>query len=462
MTRLTVEEELAALRARLPPAVQPYYSHDAANKRVLLCRAPVRITGQSGEGSYRGEYRVEWLPRPTVMAAMYGELAPITFEAAMSPETVTTEPELPPDRVPSPPRNRRSGATRQGSHWQTRSLHLEVGDGGARLVRGLLHLVNWPDLHGAEVRYPGGSTPGRYLLECDRWAITVDRMWRADGRMKAAAITGGYAMSHVAEVRRRGGETFGPPDLRELDEAASYVGSFAHGFRCGGVLPVGFDDEGRARWSKWTTGWVEGVPGAWSWLDSMHPEQLAELFPGFMARWSAPYWQRILRLAIRYYVETNVPSTIDLAIALAQVILEMLSHAWLVVERTLMTEEAFNSGKHPATRNIREMLEDMGIPTGIPERLSNLAGWRPGGKTLDGPWAIVELRNQLIHSRPQPTAEPIDYGPRVDAWKLATWYVELAILRLCGYGGVYRDRIRGEPYVDAVDPVPWAAPVSPA
>ena len=41
-------------------------------------------------------------------------------------------------------------------------------------------------------------------------------------------------------------------------------------------------------------------------------------------------------------------------------------------------------------------------------------------------------------------------------WQLALWYLELAILAIVGYAGVYRNRLAAEPHVGAVDPVPWA------
>jgi hypothetical protein len=440
----------------LPPAIEPYYTQTAANSPVLLCRARVASKGEAGAGSHPGEFRLDWLPSPAIIADMYGEISPLTVEAVIRPATVTSDPELPRNQVPPPPRRRNARRSRSGSHWQERYISLEVGNADTTVERGLLHLVNWPELFGAMVRHPLGVGPDRNRLESDRWTVIIDRIWGAHDRVADAAATRGYALSHVAEVRRRDGECFGTDDLRDLNEAMSYLGSFARGSRCGATLPVAFDTRGRAAWSHWSAGWIQGIEGGWSWLDEAHPEQLAELFPAFMWRWLDPYWQRVLRLAIRYYVETNVPTTIELAVALAQVVLEMLSHSWLVVERQVKSDTEFNRGRHRTTTNIRDMLEDMGIPVAIPERLSALAAWKPRGHALDGPWAVVEIRNDMIHARPQPSSHPVDYGPRVDAWKLATWYVELAILRICGYRGVYRDRVRGEPYIGTVDAVPWA------
>ncbi len=47
-------------------------------------------------------------------------------------------------------------------------------------------------------------------------------------------------------------------------------------------------------------------------------------------------------------------------------------------------------------------------------------------------------------------------GPLVpQGWKLAQWYVELFLLKLAGYRGVYSDRIAAR-WVGEVKPVPWA------
>jgi hypothetical protein len=448
---MTSDVDLDQVLAGLPTAVEAYYTQANANSPVFLCRVPLAGKRRARAGEPRGEVRLDWLPRPRVVADMEGEVNPLTV---LSFSTEAPEPDLATDHVPEPPRgHRRRGPS--SARWQHSYFDVQVGDPQASLERGLLHLVNWPALHGATVRHPLGVGFGRVQLASDEWSVTIDPTWGAHDRAQKAEDVGGYALTHVAEVRRRTGEAFLSRDLLDLNEAMSFLGFFAHGRRWGSTLPVGFDASGRAIWSQWAVTRVEGAVGAWSWLDRAHPEQLAELFPGFMARWRDQYWRGVLRPAIGYYADhTNASSDIALSVALAQVILEMLAYAWLVVETKLKTAKAFKSAG--AASNLREMLHDMGIPVDIPDRLSGLIGWRTTSPALDAPRAIIRVRDAMIHMRPQQTQKPVDYQARIDTWKLAAWLVELAILRICGYGGLYRDRIRGEAWVGVVDPVPWA------
>jgi hypothetical protein len=42
-----------------------------------------------------------------------------------------------------------------------------------------------------------------------------------------------------------------------------------------------------------------------------------------------------------------------------------------------------------------------------------------------------------------------------EAWRLGAWYSELAVLRLCGFAGLYRSRLSDEVDLGAVEGVPW-------
>jgi len=216
----TFDPDMQRMLLALPPAIEPYYTQTAANSPVLLCRARVASKGEAGAGSHPGEFRLDWLPSPAIIADMYGEISPLTVEAVIRPATVTSDPELPRNQVPPPPRRRNARRSRSGSHWQERYISLEVGNADTTVERGLLHLVNWPELFGAMVRHPLGVGPDRNRLESDRWTVTIDRIWGAHDRVADAAATRGYALSHVAEVRRRDGECFGTDDLRDLNEAS--------------------------------------------------------------------------------------------------------------------------------------------------------------------------------------------------------------------------------------------------
>ncbi|MGH7485499.1 MAG: hypothetical protein ACREMY_07830, partial [bacterium] len=75
----------------------------------------------------------------------------------------------------------------------------------------------------------------------------------------------------------------------------------------------------------------------------------------------------------------------------------------------------------------------------------------------EGPEVVFNIRNGLIHP-PKDLQDPA--WPNVDelfeAWQLATWQLQLVLLRVLGYEGDYWSRLRlGRSEMD-VEPVPWA------
>jgi hypothetical protein len=65
------------------------------------------------------------------------------------------------------------------------------------------------------------------------------------------------------------------------------------------------------------------------------------------------------------------------------------------------------------------------------------------------------LRNDIVHAanhRVQSRRWKLWY----QGWQLAMWYLELAVLAVVKYDGVYRNRLAGHPERGAVESVPWA------
>jgi hypothetical protein len=219
------------------------------------------------------------------------------------------------------------------------------------------------------------------------------------------------------------------------------------------VLPVGFDDEHRARWSRWASPHTDPLPDShWQWFDHAYgPEQLSVLLPLFFEAWSDPAWQISLQRAIRYYADAAVMGTLQRNIVLAQVALETLAFAHLVKSSRQLQADQFRS---PVSQHIRHFLRDFGIPTTIPRTFYGLRRIR-ANSPWDGPAAIAWLRNDIVHAArhriPGRRWKLLNHG-----LQLALWYLELGVLAAVRYDGRYRNRIAGHPEVGAVEPVPWA------
>jgi len=121
-----------------------------------------------------------------------------------------------------------------------------------------------------------------------------------------------------------------------------------------------------------------------------------------------------------------------------------------VVDRRTLSRERFR--KLTAAHHIRLLVESCGIPTGIPPGLCDLEAKAKELKWKDGPEALAAVRNLLVHPDRRKDL------PYYDAWRLAEWYVELALLGVLCFSGEYSNRTKAQRWVGAVEPVPWAKP----
>jgi hypothetical protein len=92
------------------------------------------------------------------------------------------------------------------------------------------------------------------------------------------------------------------------------------------------------------------------------------------------------------------------------------------------------------------------IPVDIPACLGELSRLTLKRKWSDGPHAVTDLRNAVVH----PTKRRRDgLGapdlPWEEVARLALWYGELVLLRLLGYHGKYMNRLSF-----SADDVPWS------
>jgi hypothetical protein len=439
----------------VPPAIDPFYSTARPNQPVVLFRGRVDLVAPARAERHRGGIVLDWLPSPTLRSWVRGAVSDLAMQQIMGRGGVTITPRTPERTVPRQSKTTRGGPRNAETSFETGD-HLrsyECGDSAADLSYGLLHLANFPSLHGRSVEWPDRSVvSGRLLFEGGGWAIMLDPVHNVVDFEKELKKDGGFALTHVAKVERTSGASFTSAELRELTDAFTFFCWLCLEARCGPMLPVGFDGQGQARWARWSPSRTESFANSLTWLDSVHASEAETLFPTFMARFEDPYWRQVLTHAIEYLVEAGRPHTVERAIIMAQVLLEAMSYSWLVEERKLRTHESFED--RTAVQNIREMLLDMKVPVAIPKNLTALATTRSKkGAHVDGPQALVLKRNEIIHRRrPAPAST---HDPLIDAWRLGAWYSELTVLRLCGFNGQYRSRLNDNVWAGVVEPVLW-------
>ena len=325
------------------------------------------------------------------------------------------------------------------------------------------HLFNFPKFSGPDNYIITSDTQtrhistacGRAILKADGWVVTIAATDKTDDLCKALEAQGGYAITHMGEIKREDGAAFSTHQLDDLMHCLHAFLSFVLGRWAGLAFPVGFDKAGNKVFEQW--GLPSTASGDWhgskSWFDEHHGELLAETFPGFLALWKDSLWHEALWKATYWYLIAN-DSNVDSGLILAQTALELLAWTYCVEQRRMASAQAFGErGGLCAADKLRILASTLAIPLGLPAHLDALNAPMPGRKWQDAMDAITGIRNVLVH--PHAKTEP-PKGSYYEAAKLSLWYLDLILLRLCGHKGKYGNRLASPRWTGSVESVPWA------
>ena len=433
--------------ATIPRAIEPYYSLTTPSAVPLYAGSLLPSSRAGGTSEHvDGTVSFQLAPQPHVLISAAVPRVLILQDFLDG----TPAPQLPPTpRLPAPPD---TPSETGDASWLGPARGWVVGRAAAaRAVT--FHLVNFMEMHGGRITDGESAWPGRVVVHAGPWIVTIDARPDLRDVLQTMRASGGYAVTHTCKLERRDGRAFSFARCQQLLICLTWCLWFCRASAPSVVLPVGFDNTGRAMWSRWAAPHTDPLPDRhWHWFDEAYgAEQLSTLLPLFFERWSDPAWQATLQLAVRYYAEAAVMGTLERNVILAQVALESLAFAHLVRSSKQLQAGQFTP---PVSRHIRRYLDDARIPTTIPRTFYGLRGVR-ASSPWDGPAAIAWLRNDIVHADRRRV-----YGRRrwklwYQGWQLSLWYLELALLAAVKYEGRYRNRPSGVPDTGAVESVPW-------
>lgn len=291
-----------------------------------------------------------------------------------------------------------------------------------------------------------GSSQGQIAFALPGWSLrlaTVDSSGAEDfdGVIEARATQPDVSADEISLLQRRLFAVLGLVAGREV----------AVGPTCG------LDAHEVVVWAAWGPPRLRPGKTVAAWCPSqLVPEALPAVAAGYTKACTDPAQELIIERAINILMAADSNEVLDVRIPVATAGLELL--AWAVLRREQgMTKKA--SDRLSAGEAVARLCEWAEIPRAIPESLPFLAARleRIGKASWDGPEIVFNVRNRLVHppashSDPEwPSGEEL-----ADTWQLATWYLQMAVLRLLGYNGDHWSRLRlGRSSMD-VEPVPWA------
>ncbi len=314
------------------------------------------------------------------------------------------------------------------------------------------------------------ANKGRYSkhvnLEADNWVVELKSFADSENTFKKLKSEGGYGLTHVGCLKKDGAPISGEEARDKLDMLYYFL-SFAKGAWCNPVCAMGFNSSDRV-WESWSSPKESCSRSLGSWFDEHHSEQLEDLFPGFMKKWKDKSWNVTLRKIIYWYVVSNTSKT-DTGIILTQSALERLYYQKLKEA----SENSTSKPKDPdrTSSKLHNLFCELNLPLELIEentpklkRLAdeineyvdkNIKEKRKKTKLVwnDAPNALTGMRNYLVH--PVNEYNSIKFGPAIyDANKLGLWYLELSLLKVCGYSETYRNRLTAKS-IGEVEKVPW-------
>lgn len=414
------------------------YDVDVPNRELRLWSGNLQVRQQGVLLSGNGSIYVRWLPSPTIRFRL--EVAKDSPETLQVGESATLE-------------------------WAAHStdvlvLAQRVENFERAIVSGVItrnvllgDSVSGEFLFGVVNLPPWFVRPAIVKLSLPDWEIGLLPCGDPRARRNALSDEGGYIVTHTGKASTKSSSPPTYEDVNKLMEVLLYLFSFARGSWTCPYLPVGFSSDGSRAWEEWGIRYLDEWSTAPYWFPIWYPQSLGEVLPGLHQRWTDVVWSEAVEIAIQLYVEANTHVESETSIIIAQAALEILAWVYFVEDLTTRTMKASEFRGLPASMKIEQLLRYLMIPTDIPSQMSAL-GSAEGVTSkpwTTGPEAITWIRNSLGHGQRRKKLLQLASQARWEARTLTIWYLELAMLRLFGYHGRYRNRVRN----GAEDIVPW-------
>lgn len=247
-------------------------------------------------------------------------------------------------------------------------------------------------------------------------------------------------------------------DVERLDRHLFLLLSFIANCEVGAGAVAGQDDAGQVVWAYWAPPRLNSQRAPIRWCpELLIAEALPMLGSGLSSFDSDEAMIEIIDRAIGYSLAANDSALLDIKVPIACSGLELLS--WAVLQQEGIMQSSDERRKLGPDGMLRLFLDWAKISTAVPEAMLELERRRHRRceKISAGPEVLFNVRNGLVHP-PKRLDDPEwpDPEEQFQAWQLATWYLELGLLRTLGYNGEYWSRLRLGRSAHDLEPVPWA------
>ncbi|NQX58554.1 hypothetical protein [Paenibacillus qinlingensis] len=317
---------------------------------------------------------------------------------------------------------------------------------------GITNLIN--TFGGENVKYKEGGVRNRFNISIDGWNITIDK--RPDYKEKriyeTLKSTGGYAITHLCQIKREDGQAFETKGISDLEEALHWALSFVTGRHVGICYLEGYDENGEVIWKKYQTPSIDKWRYRKTWFPAMDDKALSEIFQLIYTKLQDVYWKKVLTNVFSWYLECHSEGIIENKIVSNQIALETLAWSYLVEEKGILQEQEYS--KKRASDIFRLFIQQFIINTTIPSNFPYLEEVRKLNY-FDSAHLITDFRNNVVHPKKKVIFQPLPNDFSFFVLRLGLHYVELGLLFIIGYKGRYLNQLYFG-WDGIYDIVPWS------
>lgn len=433
------------------PREAPHLRH-GLNEEIVLYEGLIGIGLEKRCFRSEGKIWISWLPTPSIRFALP------SIESGCLDSPFVSHIDL---YIPGRTEIKNCLVTANSYGGAAESLHGVINNYSMQGQAAELHscvfgIANFPDVRGSSLSYKDGSLrPGRLSFKAPGWQFTLDEAEEQPLVSSQLNELSGFGITHIGEIRKDDNHIFTMESCWPIIEAISYYLSFACGRWVGLILPVGIGADGKPIASAWANPRVDPFANRLGWTDTLNPQTYEVLFSDFIAAWQDDDLREVLQIAIHWYLSANdLSGGLEGAIIHTQTSFELLSAAVLVEKEKWLSHNGYE--KIPAAERIRLLMHWAGIPTTIPLQCLELAKCAKASNWMDSADAMTAIRNSITHptkaNREKYSSH--SHALRIELWKLGLLTLELCVLRILNYQGVYSNRITCA-WRGSVERVPW-------
>jgi hypothetical protein len=285
-----------------------------------------------------------------------------------------------------------------------------------------------------------GSYRNRIILDNEKYTIIIDKCLNSKNLYDSVTNNGGFIILYSGELKvKKGALTF--ENSKEVIQCLNQFLCFLNGKRISALFIHGmYQDE--TIWCDYSNYYVDSYDTLPSWTNSRSIENLNELWKVFSNKWNNKNDSDVLNTAIHWYLEANKNSGfVEGSIIMAQTALELL-YNWYIVEnkKLLLGKDSENIN---AANKIRLLISQLSIDYTVPKKFTALQSFLKSGKLIDAPEAVVQIRNAIVHSQEEKRTKlnKIDDNAKYEALQLCIWYIEMSLLKILDFKGIYSNRV---------------------